>query len=127
MTRDTRQATGITGEDLAAAHLESLGFRILARRYRVRLGEIDLVALRPGLLIFVEVKTRRQNRFGVPAESVHNRKQLRIARAAECFLAGPQAGRFKSLPCRFDVNAVTLDDGAAPRIEHLEDAFRPGF
>ena len=127
MTRDARQATGLAGEDLAAGHLESLGYRILARRYRVRVGEIDLVALLPGLLVFIEVKTRRQSRFGIPAESVHRLKQTRIARAAECFLQRPEAGPLQDLRCRFDVIAVTMDKDSIPSIEHVEDAFRPGF
>lgn len=127
MSRDERQATGRAGEDLAAGHMESLGYQIIARRYRVRVGEIDLVACRAGLLVFIEVKTRRQTRFGAPAESVHRQKQARIARAAEQFLQRPAARSLGDMSCRFDVIAVTFDEDAKARIEHLEDAFRPGF
>ena len=123
---DRRQATGLTGEQLAAQHLESRGYQIIARRYRVKAGEIDLVASRPGLLVFVEVKTRRQDRFGVPAESVNWQKQARIARAAEQFLQRMGAGFDERLSCRFDVIAVTIGQDSAARIEHMEDAFRPG-
>ena len=126
MSRDERQATGLAGEDLAAGHLESLGYQIIARRYRVRVGEIDLVARRPGLLVFIEVKTRRQTRFGTPAESVCRQKQERITRAAEQFLQRPGAGSLRDLACRFDVIAITFDKDAEAQIEHLEDAFRPG-
>jgi len=126
---DDRQATGLAGEELAAGHMESLGYEIVARRYRARAGEIDLVAHRSGLLVFIEVKTRRQTRFGLPAESVHRLKQARIARAAEQFLqrftgsARPE----QQLVCRFDVIAVTFDEDSKACIEHLEDAFRAGW
>jgi len=125
--RDQRQQTGLVGEQLAAEHLEARGYQIIARRYRVRAGEIDLVAFRPGLLVFIEVKTRRQTRFGIPAESVHSLKRDRITRAAECFLNGPEARSLQDVRCRFDVIAIIMDDDSPPRLEHLEDAFRPGL
>jgi len=125
LTADNRQQTGLDGEELAAGHLESLGYEIIARRYRVRVGEIDLVARRQGLLVFIEVKTRRQTRFGAPAESVHRQKQMRITRAAEWFLQRMKTGSSEGPACRFDVIAVTFDADSKATIEHLEDAFRP--
>lgn len=124
--QDMRQATGLAGEDLAARHLESLGYRVIARRYRVRVGEIDLVASRPGLLVFIEVKTRRQTRFGTPAESVRRQKQVRITRAAEQFLLTAATASHEGFSCRFDVIAITFHADSRVHIEHLEDAFRPG-
>ena len=68
MTRQ-RQGLGKAGEDLAARHLESRGFTVVARRYRTRMGEIDLVATSGDLVAFIEVKTRRGTGFGLPAEA----------------------------------------------------------
>jgi putative endonuclease len=120
MTR-ARLLTGREGEALAARHLEASGYRILARGYRTRFGEMDLIAARGPLLVFVEVKTRRGDAFGPPAAAVHAAKQARLARLAAHFLAARGAD---DASCRFDVIAVTLG-GPAPIVEHIEDAFRP--
>ena len=116
-----RQRTGREGEEIAARHLLAHGYRILARGWRTRLGELDLVASRGGMLVFVEVKTRRGDAFGPPAAAVHGLKQLRLARVALQFLTD---GPHRDAPCRFDVIAVTLRGGSPPLVEHIEDAFR---
>jgi putative endonuclease len=121
------QDLGRAGEDLAAEHLASRGYRILARRYRTRMGEIDLVAVRGDLLVFVEVKARRSTRFGSPAESVHPSKQARIARAAQQFLSEGLAPAPGEPSCRFDVVSITWQIGHPALIEHIEDAFRPSL
>src|SRR6516165_575889 len=77
--------TGISAESRAAAYLIAKGFRILARRWRSPVGEIDIVARRRGLLVFVEVKARE--RLDDAAWSVTERQRLRIAAAAEAWLA----------------------------------------
>jgi putative endonuclease len=118
---DSRQITGREGEDLAALHLQAAGYHLLERGYRTRLGEIDLIASHRGILVFVEVKTRRGARFGTPAEAVHPLKQARLARLALQYLGA--RGRHDAT-CRFDVIAVTLRPPDAPRVEHFEDAFR---
>ena len=74
-----RQQLGIRGEDLASAALEDRGYAILHRRYRTRYGELDIVALDGGVLVFVEVRARGSGRFGNPAESVTAQKQRRVA------------------------------------------------
>jgi len=122
-SRDPRQQLGELGEAVAAATLEKAGWRILARRFRLRLGEIDLVAERGGLLIFVEVKTRRGTRYGRPAEAVTPRKQARIARAALAYLS--RTDRLTQ-PTRFDVIEVYAGEGGIRRVRHIEDAFRAG-
>ena len=125
MTRQ-RQDLGRLGEDLAAAHLESLGFTITDRRFRTRLGEIDIVARRPGQILFVEVKLRRQGRFGTPAESVHPGKQARLARVAAQWLAARAPSGDEAEPeCRFDVIAILEEPPGRLRLEHIRDAFRP--
>lgn len=113
---------GDQGEALAAGHLEASGYTILARGYRTRRGEIDLIASRRGVLVFVEVKTRRGERFAAPAESVDRGKRLRLARAAAHYLAASGAA---AASCRFDVIAVTCPEGGGVRVDHIEDAFRP--
>lgn len=120
MTQD-RQALGEAGEMAAARHLERAGWRILARRWRAAGYEIDLVALREGVVAFVEVKTRRSGGLAPPVMAVDGRKRRRIAAAANigaCRWSGARA-------FRFDVIAVEWGAEGA-RIEHLEDAFRIG-
>ncbi|MEK7766947.1 MAG: YraN family protein [bacterium] len=119
-----RGSTGAAGESLAAAWLAARGYRIETRNFRCRTGEIDVVASRNGLLVFVEVKTRRSGAFGAPAEAVGAAKRARLLRAASLYLA-----RFGSRPpaCRFDVMEVRAAPGASPEVRHLPDAFRSGW
>ncbi|HEY3175446.1 MAG TPA: YraN family protein [Candidatus Polarisedimenticolia bacterium] len=124
MSRE-RQDLGLSGEELAAEHLASRGYKILARRYRTRLGEIDLVAALGGLLVFVEVKARRGGGFGAPAEAVHARKQARIMRVAQLFLLERLPRGEVEPSCRFDVISITWEPGRLAVIDHIEDAFRP--
>ena len=121
-----RMSLGLRGEEIAARHLESRGFRILARRYRTRLGEIDLVARSRDLLVFVEVKTRRGAGFGPPQESVNLLKQARLCRVASLYLAEHPALVRAEIACRFDVVAIVWEEGRVPRLSHFVDAFRPG-
>jgi len=119
---DPRQRLGRQGEEAASELLESKGLRIVARRFRLRLGEIDLVAEQGDLVIFVEVKTRRNTRYGAPAEAVTAVKQRRIATVALAFLS--RTGRLERR-VRFDVVEVFADEHGIHRVHHIEDAFRP--
>ena len=94
--------------------------RVLERRFRLRIGEIDLIAERGELLVFVEVKARRGTTAGRPAEAVTPAKQRRLARVALAYLA--RRG-WLDRPCRFDV--VEVFEGG--RMRHIEDAFRIGL
>ena len=124
MAPDVRQALGKTGEDLACAELRRRGYAILARRYRTRLGELDIVARQGDTLVFVEVKARATLRFGTPGEAVGWRKQRQLVLMARDFLARSRLWR---VPCRFDVVAVLVpEDGAAPRVDVYPAAFRLG-
>ena len=76
-TLTPKQVAGNAAEDLASAHLERAGLRILTRNYRVRGGEIDCIALDGNTLVFVEVRLRRNTRFGGAAASIDGRKQQR--------------------------------------------------
>jgi putative endonuclease len=120
--RDPRRALGDAGEAAAERWLRDAGFEIVARGFRARCGEIDVVALDGSIVAFVEVKTRRHSAFGHPAEAVTATKRRRIARVASLFLA--RSGWLER-SCRFDVVEV-VPVGAGFRVRHIPDAFRPG-
>lgn len=115
-----RQQLGALGERLAAAHLEAKGYRIRERNFRVREGEVDIVAERGGVLVFVEVRTRRGDAMGTPAESITVRKRQRLLAVAKAY--GQER---PSLPrqWRLDVIAVQFStEGLLQGVEHLENA-----
>lgn len=115
MTTTTRQL-GSFGEDAAAAWYEARGYEVLARNWRCRDGELDLVVRRGRLVVFCEVKTRSGTRFGTPAEAVTRAKQVRIRHLAARWLA--EAAPFRPAEIRFDVVAVL--DGT---VEVIDGAF----
>jgi putative endonuclease len=119
MASDRRQALGKAGEDIACEALRRRGYEILARRYRTRYGEIDIVALHRGVLVFVEVKARVGGAFGTGAEAVTAWKQRRIAQMAADYVV---RRRLHERPCRFDVVAVAMGEGE-PRVDVIPDAF----
>jgi putative endonuclease len=120
MARPDRLSLGKMGEDLACRELARRGYAILARRFRTRLGEIDIIAHDGPTLVFVEVKTRSSAAFGRAAEAVTVRKQAKIGlMAAEYLLRRGLSGT----PCRFDVVAVLAEQGRAPAIELIRGAF----
>jgi len=122
MEAPSGRALGIAGEAAARRFLEEAGLTIVAAGFRVRCGEIDLIACDGPVMVFVEVKTRSSEVFGRPAESVTPRKRGRIVRAASVYLL---KARWTERPCRFDVVEV-FPVGAGWRVKHLVDAFRPG-
>lgn len=111
MNRDGERA-----EEICSDLLRRAGLRILARNWRCRLGEIDLIADDEGTLVFAEVRLRRNGRFGGAAESVTAAKRGRILAAAGLYAAGR-----REKPCRFDV--LLLDSLDPPRIEWIRNAF----
>lgn len=112
---DPRRALGAAGEARAAAWYRSRGYEVLNRNWRCREGELDLVVSRGGVVVFVEVKTRRSDRYGSPAEAVTPAKQRRIRGLALRYLA--ETGR-RPRRVRFDVVAIL--DG---RLRVIEQAF----
>jgi putative endonuclease len=107
---------GEAAEQLAAAHLQAAGLRILARNYSCRLGELDLVCAEGDVLVFVEVRQRRSERYGGAVWSITARKRQRILSAARHYLM--RLGREPA--CRFD---VVLICGTAQRVEWIRSAF----
>jgi putative endonuclease len=114
------EPVGAWGEQVAAEFLRRKGDRLLHRSYRSRLGEIDLVTLRRGRLVFVEVKTWQSARPGEPAEAVTPDKQRRLTRTALGYL---RRYRLLEQPCQFDVVAIRHQAGQPPNIKHIEHAF----
>jgi putative endonuclease len=111
--------SGVAGEDLACRHLEAAGFRILARNFRCRSGEIDIVASEPPTTVFVEVKDRSSRSHGEGFEAVTFRKRQRIVRAARLFAAS--RGLSES-PLRFDVISIDRTQDP-PKLRHDRGAF----
>ena len=114
-----RVILGEIGENLACDELQRRGYAILARRYRCRSGEIDVVAEDGGTVVFVEVKTRAGSDFGSGADAITWRKRQRMVAVAADFLVRERlAGR----PCRFDVVSIALGH-EGPTVEVYANAF----
>ena len=116
---DAKAVAGRAGEDAALAAYTRRGYRLIARNWRCRIGELDLVLVRGDILVFCEVKTRRGAGLGGGYEAVTGRKRAKVRAVAEAFLqanhAGPRA-------IRFDVASVALRPAEA-EVELFEDAF----
>jgi putative endonuclease len=122
VTTDQRHALGVLGEELAARHLERLGYDVVARRHRTRFGELDLIAADGDVLVFVEVKARRAGPTS-PYDALGEAKQAQVRRMAAAYLHDERERPFFS-GLRFDAIAVTVDGGGRlVALEHLEGAF----
>lgn len=118
----TTNDIGDRGEDLAASFLQEAGYRMLERNYRFERNEIDLVCLDPdkgGEVVFVEVKTRSGEKFGVPEASVTEDKQAAIIEVAQAYL---HERKLEGAPSRFDVVGILLTSDE-PDIRHHKNAF----
>jgi putative endonuclease len=127
---DPRRALGLLGERLAAAHLERLGFAIVARNVRTRYGEIDLIAFDGRTLVFVEVKTRRsRKRWALGEEEqplawLRTQQRARLRRLAAVWLHAEDRNRPPAHTIRFDAIGVVVDDGdRLVRLDHIESAW----
>lgn len=114
---------GKKGEDIACGFLEAKGYTILDRNYRFQQAEVDIVALHleKAELIFVEVKTRSNTIYTEPEESVDKAKRKAMFRAADSYIYERQ---MLTVPVRFDIIAIGMDNPTHPLIHHIEDAFR---
>jgi putative endonuclease len=116
----SRAELGRRGEDLACELLTRRGLTILARNWRCREGEIDIVAHLGAVLVICEVKTRRDDQLGTPAAAVTQAKQRRLRQLAGAFIVEHGA---RPASVRFDVVAVTWQPGRSPLVEHLAGVF----
>lgn len=132
---DSRKHLGNTGEALAAYFLQQRGFRVLARNWRYKQLELDIIAMHGDTLVFVEVKTRTSGGMSAPVEAITPRKKASCIRAGRAYLA---AHNLWQSPCRFDIVCVELLpppstpahgahvctwDGATFSVEHYSHAF----
>ena len=119
----SRKQSGDAAEEAAEKALKKRGCRTIARNYSSREGEIDLIIREGETLVFVEVRAKRSEKFGSPAESVTQAKQRRITRTAEHYLAN-EGAKYRQCPLRFDVVSIRLDETGKPvEVEHIPDAF----
>jgi putative endonuclease len=117
---DDRQTLGKAGEDLACRELQRRGYAVLARRYRTRFGEIDIVCKDRQTIVFVEVRARRSRKYGEAIETISLRKRRKIGAMALDYLAW--ANRVDH-PCRFDVVAIDGIGTTSETIRVVTDAF----
>ncbi len=113
---------GKRGEDAAIQLLQDKGYSVWERNYKIRGGEIDLIANKGPLITFVEVKTRTTEEYGAPLESITSKKKASIIRTAERYLYDRDL--HEGWDIRYDVVSVYSPKGQPPQIEHIEDAFR---
>jgi putative endonuclease len=116
-----RRLFGNKGERAAEKFLKRQGMRILARQYSTRWGEIDLIALEKQTIVFVEVKTRSNSKYGRPTEAIDLKKQKNMTQSALYYLK--QNGLLEN-SCRFDVVGITwAPKDSKPTIEYEANAF----
>lgn len=109
------------GEKLAVEHLKTQGYQILDENYRFQRGEIDIIAKHEERIVFVEVKTRRSLKYGLPQSAVTEQKQRQISKIALAYL---QTHNLMDAPCRFDVIAIQLTRQLEVlRLEQIKSAF----
>ncbi len=114
----THNDFGIEGEAIAERYLTTKGYSILAKNYRFEKSEIDIIAKKENILIFVEVKARTDNRYGFPEEAISDKKKEKLMEGAEAYLLENNL----QCPIRFDVIAITKSANSM-EIEHIVDAF----
>lgn len=113
------KSIGQIGEDIAADFLKKLGYKIIEKNYRIRGGEIDIIALNSNTLVYVEVKTRTSHRFGLPEESVTHAKINFLIRAAKFYRSNRS-----NLPEQERIDVVTVDFTSSdnPQIKLIKNA-----
>jgi putative endonuclease len=114
-----RKELGKKGEEMALRFLKKNGYRIYARNYVCKMGEVDIIAKEKDTLVFIEVKTRTSTVFGPPQLAVNSAKQMQLSKVALYFL---KEKGLEDVKARFDVVAILLGPGG-PEIELIRDAF----
>lgn len=123
MPRWWNRLFGDRGERLAVRHLKKSGLKIVARNYRNRFGEIDIIALDGQTIVFVEVKTRKSNAAGSPLEAVDESKQSKVIQVAQAYL---KERRLYEYSVRFDVIGIVWNEAekeSKPDLTHVRHAF----
>jgi putative endonuclease len=115
-----RKLLGQSGEAAGEKYLRRKGYRIVARNYHCKAGEIDLVALDGPVIVFVEVKTRSDDDVAAPQDAVNRGKRRHLINAARHFL---RRTRSEHRPARFDILAIVQPPEGPARIEHFDHAF----
>ncbi len=119
-----RKELGAKGEEIAVRYLKNRGYKIVERNYRIRLGEVDIIAEQDDDLVFIEVKTRSGTLFGSPFESVTARKQKQLSKVALEYISKRGC---HDRPARFDVVGIEFQKGSKKNqdavIELLQNAF----
>ncbi len=113
---------GKRGELLAVEYLESRGYKILENNWKANRREIDIIAVDNNEIVFIEVKTRRNNNYGDPEEAVNIKKQKYLINAAEAYIFANKI----DLDARFDIISI-IYDGCNHSINHIKEAFHPGI
>ncbi|MCK8823570.1 YraN family protein [Fuchsiella alkaliacetigena] len=116
----TRQELGQLGEKLAVKYLQQQGYKIVEQNYYCRLGEIDIIAFKDDYLVFIEVKTKRNQNFGSPWVEVNCHKQQKIHQVARHYIS--RQGYLET-NFRFDVIGVFYSCSQDYQLSHLENAF----
>ncbi len=114
-----RKARGEAGEAQARRYLESKGYRILAKNWLCKEGEIDIIAEKDDVLVFVEVRTRRHSVHGSPLDTITGPKQRQVLKAARRYLEGLH----REMAVRFDAIGVELSPDHPPHLTHIQAAF----
>jgi putative endonuclease len=112
--------TGITGEELAVNYLTEKGFTVLAKNWRFRNAEIDIVARKNNFISIVEVKTRSSNAFGEPSTFVNKQKQKLLIQASEWFC---EQKNIDDVEINFDIISIVLKKDNTHSLEYIENAF----
>lgn len=119
MLRKNNRAAGTAGEDTAANYLCSQGYEIISRNFRTRRGEIDIIAHKENVLVFVEVKSLPSGNIETLAQKLNVQKQKRIVETAKCYLSNYR--QYSNDYIRFDV--IVIDMPEFGPVYHLENAF----
>ncbi|CEO10092.1 endonuclease [[Clostridium] sordellii] len=108
---------GRLGEKIATEYLKNKGIYIIKNNYKIKFGEIDIIAKIEDLILFIEVKSRNSNKFGYPAEAVNYKKRSKITNVAKYYMA---VNNLENVQVRFDVIEIYLKDR---KVNHIESAF----
>ena len=117
MNKYSKKDTGKIGEILAQKYLESLGYRLIEKNFNCRYGELDIIAGKENILIFVEVKTRTSDLFGKPEESVGIQKIKRLRKISELYISGRK--NIHKLDIRFDIISIFIKKPVIERLHKI--------